>query len=53
MQAKAKFRYIDSLRGIAVLAVLIVHCGQYGGGGTRLCFLISLILAEEEFNYFL
>lgn len=27
---QAKLRYIDSLRGLAILAVLMVHCGQYG-----------------------
>ncbi|MEI8203327.1 MAG: acyltransferase [Bacteroidota bacterium] len=25
-----KFKYIDSLRGLAILGVLIVHCSQYG-----------------------
>lgn len=25
-----KLRYIDALRGVAVLGVLMVHCGQYG-----------------------
>lgn len=30
MQVKTKFRYIDALRGIAVLAVIMVHCGKYG-----------------------
>ena len=25
-----KLKYIDSLRGIAVLAVIIIHTGKYG-----------------------
>lgn len=30
MQDIKKFEYIDTLRGLAVLAVLGVHCSQHG-----------------------
>ena len=30
MAEQMKFKYIDALRGVAILGVLIVHCGQYG-----------------------
>ena len=30
MPEQMKFKYIDALRGAAILGVLIVHCGQYG-----------------------
>ena len=25
-----KLKYVDALRGLAILAVVLVHCGQYG-----------------------
>jgi hypothetical protein len=36
VEISSNLRWIDSLRGMAILAVIIVHCGQFGnffGGG--------------------
>lgn len=30
MEEKMKLRYIDTLRGLAILAVIVVHCSMYG-----------------------
>jgi peptidoglycan/LPS O-acetylase OafA/YrhL len=27
-----RYQYVDALRGVAILSVLVVHCGQYGSG---------------------
>jgi peptidoglycan/LPS O-acetylase OafA/YrhL len=33
VNVSSNLRWIDSLRGIAILAVIMVHCGQFGDMG--------------------
>jgi len=61
-----KLKYIDALRGVAVLLVVITHCGQFGTNdygyiltttiskaeyGVQLFFIISAFTLFLSFNY--
>ncbi|MEX1239964.1 MAG: acyltransferase [Cyclobacteriaceae bacterium] len=39
-----KLRYIDALRGLAILGVLVVHCGQYGRNEHLPSFIQTVVL---------
>jgi peptidoglycan/LPS O-acetylase OafA/YrhL len=39
-----KLKYIDALRGLAIMGVLLVHCGQYGANEDLPSIIQSMIL---------
>lgn len=41
-------RYVDALRGLAILGVLLVHCGQYGSGDRLMPALFRTVTSQGQ-----